>query len=198
MKGLLQYDWMQTKKYCRMMGVMAVFFLAIYGFGGELFCLFFPSVLISMVPMTLLGYDEKSGWDRYCCNLPLDLGAYVSSKYLMGLMVSLPVVLAEGLLLLLAVKQGTLTPGEAGESLMVISAVTLGAPALTLPFLFRFGMEKGRIAYYVFFGGACALFSLLTLQSQPLTQIPLLGAAILLYALSWGISIQAYKKRMGA
>ena len=85
-------------------------------------------------------------------------------------------------------------------------------PAFCLPFIFRFGTEKGRMAYYVsiglFFALSYALADGLGISAADASSIAAWGragtasgivAAVLvcmaLYACSWLISIRIYQKR---
>lgn len=198
MKGLLLHDWYQMKKYCRVTGLMAVFFLVLYGIGGETFCLFYPALLISLMPMTMLSYDEKSGWNRYCQNLPITEETYVRGKYVMGLLSLLPLLLGTGAMLLIFYRQGRLTLQEVSQFMNVLCAVSLVNPSLTLPFLFRFGTEKGRIAYYLVLGSFCAAIVLLSpsINELSLSNVFLLPVGLLLYVASYALSVRGYKKRM--
>lgn len=198
MKGLLLHDWYQIKKYCRVMGIMALFFLVLYAVGGETFCLFYPVLLISLMPMTMLSYDEKSGWNRYCQNLPMPVETYVQGKYVMGLICLLPVLLCAGGMLLVFFGQGRLTLQEVSQYMDLLCLMGLVNPSLTLPFLFRFGTEKGRIAYYLVLGGLCGAVVLLSpyMNDLSLPTAILLPAAVLLYAASSILSVKGYKRRM--
>ena len=63
-----------------------------------------------------------------------------------------------------------------------------------MPFFFKFGVEKGRIVYYVaicFFCAAC--FAVKTLPPLPTLATPaVLAAAAIGYAVSWEMSVKMY------
>lgn len=197
MKGLLLHDWYQMKKYCRVMGILAVFFLVLYVASPQPFCLIYPCMLVSMLPITLLSYDEKTGWQRYCQNFPLKKGQYVSEKYLTGLLAAMAVSLIGMLLLGVQYLQGQLPIEEAQALGLSMIAMELLSPALTLPFVFRFGVEKGRMAYYlVIGGGGAAVMLFMSGGLQPSLPVALLCmGAIVLYVLSWVLSKKLYEKR---
>ena len=78
------------------------------------------------------------------------------------------------------------------------------ASSITLPFMFKLGVEKGRMAYYVMIGIICGgsivastvLRDAMQSGIKPngvLALVAVLGIAI--YALSWYLSIVFYKKR---
>lgn len=76
-------------------------------------------------------------------------------------------------------------------------------PSLMLPFLFKFGSEKGRIAYYIVIGLLCASGVIatgagfqLSAGSESLWVLALIaGVAIAVYTLSWLLSIAFYKQK---
>ena len=85
--------------------------------------------------------------------------------------------------------------------LLIMAAIT---SSISLPFLFKLGVEKGRIAYYVMVGVACAgstaASDIFTAASH--TEMQLNGILLILclvrigiYALSWYLSILFYRKR---
>ena len=78
-------------------------------------------------------------------------------------------------------------------------------PSLSFPFMFKLGAEKGRLFYFIILGVFCALavfiFSFYTSSagnvfsniSLLLNLTPVFG--LLLFLLSWRLSIYLYKKR---
>ena len=73
-----------------------------------------------------------------------------------------------------------------------------------LPILFRFGAEKGRLAYLIFIGVICGGITALSLSASsknvsaatmPTPTLGLCVGAIMLYILSWRLSVALYQKR---
>ena len=95
------------------------------------------------------------------------------------------------------------TPGELLRTVEIMLAVGLMAPALCLPWMFKLGVEKGRLAYYavimLFFGGSAAVT--VGLREQGSVTIPagaghaLLLVAAVLFAASWALSAAFYKTK---
>ena len=73
MSALFLNDMYMLKKYCRSVLLMVVIFwgTAIFAGDGNLFWIFFPVIVGSITPATLLSYDEKFHWNQYCDTLPL-------------------------------------------------------------------------------------------------------------------------------
>ena len=157
MKGLILKDLYMTAKYFRNYLVILLLFLGLsFASGENLFVVFYPGLICAMLPVNLLAYDERSHWDIYCGTLPVTRDMVVSAKYLMELM------LLGGVYLLTLSAQAVrmLVNGEFfWENFLVLASliwmVYLFAGSITLPFMFKLGVEKGRMAYYVMIGIIC-------------------------------------------
>ena len=164
MKGLIIKDLYQLAKYCRSFLIILVIFLAASAMNqNNWFFLFYPSLLCGMIPVTLLAYDERSHWDRYALSLPVTRRQIVTGKYVIGLgtiLVSLLLSLA-----LSAVRMGKTGSFSAGDLFSLGGAIFLSASltaSVTLPFMFKMGVEKGRVIYYVVIGAMTALIFLVS------------------------------------
>ena len=208
MKGLLLKDFYMAAKYCRTYLLIGIVFIAVSFAGPEsqnMFFVFYPCLLCGMIPVNLLAYDERSRWLEYSGTLPYTKAQIVSGKYLVGIIVQgamlIAVGIAQGVRMHLA---GTFGWGEFALFMGSIYAMAAVTSSISLPFMFRWGVEKGRIAYYCMIGFVCAagyLGSVFFTESRKVTAagslVPwamiLLGTAI--YAASWLASIALYQKR---
>lgn len=208
MKGLLLKDWYMMIKYCKMFLLIVVGFMVISFLGSDtnLFFMFYPCVLSGMIPVTLLSYDESSHWLSYCGTLPYTKAQIVSSKYLIGFLSQIAILLAT------IIAQGIRVSVVYGDfhiqemivlTLAMCIVASLGA-AVCLPCVFKWGVEKGRIAYCLMIGFVCAssvIFSHFVREGLPAgTQSKLLlavlaVASIGIYILSWCLSVAFYRKR---
>lgn len=209
MKALLRKDFYLLKSYCKSYVLICAVFpgVCLVG-GGNLFFIAYPAMLCSLIPVTLLTYDERSRWTEYCACLPFTRAQMVSGKYLTGLLCSTVVWTLNAAMLLVL-------PGLDADAKLFLMAVilclSLVSPAVCLPFVFRYGTEKGRIAYYlavgIFFALSYALADRLgiepgnisTLSGSAGSLLPGLGIACLicagLYAASWVLSIRFFEKK---
>lgn len=206
MKGLLLKDVYMIRKYCKAYLLIAAVFIAVsFVSDDNMFFIFYPCLLCGMIPVNLLGYDERSRWMQYSGTLPYSKTQIVSSKYLIGLFAQ------ASMLIVTAIAQGIhmyMNGGFRFEDfivlilmLLIMSTVT---SSITLPFVFKLGVEKGRIAYYVMIGVVCAGSVIASslfradlqgkIQSNNFLAI-LCFVGIGIYALSWYLSIVFYKKR---
>ncbi len=206
MKGLLLKDLYMTMKYCRIYLLIAAVFIAVSFAGNDnMFFILYPCLFCGMIPVSLLGYDERSHWLRYSDTLPYTKEQIVSCKYVIGLMAQI------AMLILTAAAQAVRTSANGTFELknyivlmLTILIISMITSSISLPAMFKFGVEKGRIAYYVMVGVICAAggaaSSVFGADFQAEFQsdifIPILClVGIVIYALSWCMSIAFYKKR---
>jgi len=205
-KGLLLKDLYMTAKYCRAYLLIAVVFSIISFFDGEnLFLVFYPCMLCGMIPVNLLGYDERSKWLQYSETMPYTRAQIVSGKYLIGLGTQVIMLLIVGTVYGgRMIYSGTFDLGEYAILMMLLLVMSLIASSISLPFMFKLGVERGRMAYYIMIGIVCAgsiiLSNLLINGIQDdikingaLPVLCLVGIGI--YVVSWYLSIIFYKKR---
>ena len=206
MKGLLLKDLYMMRKYCKAYLLITAVFIAVSFAGSEnLFFVFYPCLLCGMIPVNLLGYDERSRWMQYSETMPYTKGQIVSGKYFIGLVTQVAVLLITGISQAVRMNaNGTFAPREYLALMMLLLIMSLISSSITLPFMFKLGVEKGRMAYYIMIGVVCAgsiIASNLLIDESfaeikmnwVLPLICLVGIGI--YALSWYLSIVFYQKR---
>lgn len=206
MKGLLLKDFYMLKKYYRTYLLIVVVFTAASLVGDDnMFFTFYPVLLCGMIPVSLLGYDERSRWIEYSGTLPYTKAQIVSSKYIIGLSAQIIVLLVTGIAQGIKMsKNGGLFANNYFLALMLGIFIMAAFSSFCLPFIFKFGMEKGRMAYYVMIGFICAggwgasklLKGGLKIGTQVNAVLLMLAlAGIGIYVLSWYLSIVFYKRR---
>ena len=206
MKGLLLKDLYMMRKYCRLYLWITVAFVALSLVNSEnLFFVFYPSMICGILPVSLLAYDERSRWLQYSETLPYSKAEIVSAKYLIGM------ILQGGMLLLTGITQAIGMKTEQSFDLknylvlmMLLLTMSLISSSITLPFMFKWGVERGRISYYLMIAlvcfGSVAIANatekgLLAKINPNGVLIAVCLVSIALYALSWCLSIVFYKKR---
>lgn len=206
MRGLLLKDFYMMKRYCRSYLLIAIVFSIASLVGKDnMFFVFYPCLLCGMIPVSLLGYDERSRWLQYSESLPYTKEQIVSCKYLIGLLVQVVMLIVTAILQ--AVKMninGTFDWKDFIVLMLLVMIMAAITSSISLPFMFKLGVEKGRAAYYVMVGVVCVgsiIFSNLFLSGGG-TEIELsVGLFLLclvgigLYALSWYLSVLFYKRR---
>ena len=88
MKGLLQKDLYMIWRYGRMLLAVSALFVVFGAFskGENFFFIIYPVLFAGVLPVTLLSYEERFGWDKYCDTLPLGRKTVVSARYIMTLL----------------------------------------------------------------------------------------------------------------
>lgn len=207
MKGLLLKDWYLLCRHCRAYVVILLVFLGIGLLSPDsIFFLYYPVLMAGSIPVSLLSYDSMSRWESYSRTFPYSEGQLVAAKYL----ISLFAVLATSLVTLLAcsLRMG-LQEGLDLMALLQTGCVILGlgllTPALMLPWVFKFGAEKGRIVFYIvlvllmvvcgFFVGFYNSMELDLPGNFILVGPMTLGVCVLLFLGSWALSKFFSQKR---
>lgn len=203
MKGLLRKDLYMAAAFCRTYLLILVVFLAVGAVNNEnSFFLIYPMIIGVMLPVSLIGYDERFKWHVACDALPVSRAQAVSSKYILTLLiVGLVFLLTMLVQAVVMIRQGT--PEKLRELPGLLLPIGLAGPALLLPVIFRLGVEKGRIFYYLLVGVVCAaavIFSSNVTSEDPTAQVQLPGtllvlAGAVLFALSWLLAIFLYQRR---
>ena len=205
MKGLLWKDYYMMIKYCRMFLLFAVVFLgAAIMEPDNLFLLAYPVILLGMIPVNLLAYDEREKWDLYSAVLPYTRKQIVTVKYLIGMLINLSMFV---LVMVVLVIQGMVNQSfhmtESLELGALLLALGLLTPMVVLPFSFKWGTEKGRVVYIICMAVACGGIFVLTSEGllnpnifqMKVSLLVLTAIMLVLYVISWQISIRFYEKK---
>ena len=201
MKALLLKDWYMLIKYGRTLLIVLGAFIVGSAFATDTyFLLMYPVLLASVFSTSLISYDEKFGWLRYAETMPISRRLVVSEKYVITLLLSAAVLILTLLVRVPAIVAGKLDLSAFGGLVVLMAASSFVAPSLILPIMFKFGMEKGRIAYFIIIGFILALSVMLPDTVGPVALSGDLGLAALplaaaIFALSWLLSIRFYQKR---
>lgn len=199
MKGLILKDFIMTWKYCKsFLFLMAVFIVASVFVTINSFMTVYPIVLASMLPFTICAYDERSRWNIYCDALPITRKSVVVSKYLYSLICIALIISLIGVSLLIRMQiTDSIDTKELFTTISLLLAVAFVSPGFMLPFMFKYNVEKARIAYFVTIGIVCGLSAILSINID-IPNVPVviaLAVAVVLFAGSCAVSIKLYEKR---
>ena len=148
MRGMLYKDLITVRKSI-LIYVLLVILLVGFGDGfqvtlGMVYCI--------MLPVSLLGYDERAHFERLLAAMPPSPLVRVLDKYIFAygsIAFTLLVVLARGLLL----PAMTVAPWM----IAISCAMALMSTAVALPLVFHWGTERGRGVYLLTIGVQMAL-----------------------------------------
>ncbi|AGC67807.1 hypothetical protein Cst_c08050 [Thermoclostridium stercorarium subsp. stercorarium DSM 8532] len=199
MKGLILKDLYNLKKQNKIILILVIFYLIISltsndpsFFGGIL------TFLMVMLVINSIAYDEKSKWESYALTMPVSRSDLVLSKYILGVLLLL-VAFAANFVFRLA------TGANLAETLAVCVVTLLAglfAVLLILPFLFKFGVEKGRYIIILIFFILTMLVTALgktgfKLSDEFLSLLPVLSILVIILAgvISVAASLAIYKNK---
>lgn len=203
MKALLIKDFLTLSKMIRTILVIMLLLAFVPQFNMSVFFM----VYCAMLPFTACAYDERTKWHIQTAMMPYRPWEIVLGKYVLGyliLLVATALALAAGTVSGLI--SGTPMTSEQYLTIMVYALAVTVVLSVTLPLIFRFGAEKGRlvigIGLGVAFGVFIALLPLLTdnrdmlmLTRGQLTAL-ILAAAALINLLSVRLSIRFYQRKL--
>lgn len=205
MKGLLLKDfyvlWKQIKLFLLMVVIYS--FTPIFGEGN--FSVGFTVIFCAMLPITVMGLDEKVKWDRVAASMPYSRRELVISKYILGLLCLLfaGTLAAAGVF----VRGFLFKSGISGEmflSIVPVMSIGLIFQAINFPIHFKIGVEKGRLFFLIItvfivggLGGVLSIIKIDTASIETLLgNILLLPAgALIISFLSAMLSIRIFNKR---
>ena len=202
MKGLVWKDIYTLLKQAKFILLLMVLFACLPGYSMSAFAIFYGA----MLPITALAYDERSKWDELAAMMPYSVKEIVGSKYVLGLLLVLP-VLALSVLSRLIV-HSTPIAGENTMAMLITACLSLILMSINLPFMFHLGVEKGRLIYILLtcafivagvnFAGKLADMAN-DIEVAMVTTVPLILLAVAAVALllSYFISVRVYRARRG-
>ena len=192
MKALLLKDFFVLCKQLKLMLLPVLLFAFLPGVSALAFC----TVYVIMLPITTISYDERSKWNQLAAMMPYTARQLVLSKYLLG-------YIGAGLVAVLALfSQVCFDRGTSQDMLLTVLLMPCAGIILLsflLPVMFRWGTEKGRLAYFLtaaLLAGAAGGLKPEALPVVDPTAIigVLLTAAVVCNLLSIGLSVQFYEK----
>lgn len=148
MTGLMLKDFYSLRSYLfKQIGMITVIYLAL-GWTMKSFVFLSPMLVMSVIMMLVSSFnvDESARWNTYALTLPVTPRMLVGAKYLLFLLALAGTCAAAAgvscLLDALTFHEGVLT---ILVSTLAVAALYTFVYAIVLPFLFKFGAEKGRI-----------------------------------------------------
>ena len=206
--ALARADWLNLWRTSRIFFGMILLYEAVYIIAGKewMFLSILSVALGGMLSYSAIGYDERSGWNRFVLTTAYSRKDYVLGKYLVAFTGTLG-----GALLMAAAGVIAAVTGRVplGEGMAPLSGMTtcgvLISLSIVLPLAFRFGMEKARLlnvlVIVLICGGAGVVAGIggdLTgdiPQGMAALNLILPAAAVLLLACSCLLSVRIYRRR---
>ena len=210
MKGLLLKDAYQMWSYTRWIILVSVAMILMGTFfmkDSSNFFMLYGGLMLGILPMTLLAYDQNSRFSAYCAALLVTKEQIVGGKYIIGLCgMALAELLSMAALAAAQLLWGTVTVQITVATLLQVAMLTLLGNIILLPLSYRFGYEKAKYVYYLCIGmlgglmgiavssGGILLNSILPAHGSALVGVVVLAVVLALYAVSWRLSGAGYGK----
>lgn len=200
MKGLLLKDIYTLTKQLGAILLLVVFFTFMENMAA------FAVVYMALLPITALAYDERSKWDSLAAMMPYSPRDLVLSKYLLGYIgIAFSTVVSLLVRFILARVKGGVFGAEELVTILLTACVAVFMLSINLPAIFRLGVEKGRVVFYVlmaatiFIGMLGSQWLTNTISLEAISPLPLVGGVVLLTAavnlLSIRLSVSCYRRR---
>lgn len=146
MIGLIRKDFINLKKYGKQIGIMLAAFL-VFGIAmkSPLYVCFMMMLYGTMTILTAMAYDEKADFDKYALCLPVSRKDLVKSKYLVWFIImfgAFSISSITGAVLNLIFQENIL---ETFISVLVVWAAYIVLFSIVIPFMYRYGVERGRM-----------------------------------------------------
>lgn len=196
MRGLLIKDLALCRKSLSSYLVVVCVFAAVSLFGQASFSGMIL-MLVSSICVNSFSYDDMAHWNSYALCCPVTRRQLVGSKYLLGLILW---GIGSALSLLLGGLSALNSDVALAEALLptpIVGAMMLIALAITLPLLFKLGVEKARTLLIVAVGIPALAFTLCALYlgdwleyNLSLLVLLLTLGALASYAVSFPISVR--------
>lgn len=200
MKGLLRKDLYMLWYYCRSFLLMIALFavLALMDTSNSFYTVY-PVMLGSVLPVSVISYEERCGWTGYCQTMPLSRKLVVVEKYVFSALCALSMLTVVAIVQFIVFSReiSFLWPRYRNMMTSLFAFAFIG-PSIILPLIFKLGTEKGRIAYYFVVGAACAIAFMFNDRQFPVIPLPefLLPILVLgIFAGSCILSVRFYQKR---
>lgn len=200
MKGLLLKDIYVVMRQAKMFLIILVVFSAVPGLSAV------GLIYGAMIPITALAYDERAKWDTLSAMMPYSKRNIVLSKYVLGYIgIAVAGVIASVAKPIVAIFEHTVVSVNDYAELAIITGIATFVLAVNMPLMFKFGVEKGRIAFLLLNGLAVAVAmifgdKIMTTLSNvncgtATVFIATVAAVIVLNVISILISVACYKRK---
>ena len=205
MKGLLLKDWYMMVKYCKAWVLILAVMMGASAFSERpMSFLMYPVMLAGLTAVTLIAYDERSGWTTLSRAMPYSKAQLVSVKYIVTLLLLAMAAVLAVVVQLVRAGTGAGNAGSMGGILGMLLSAGLVTPAVLLPLVFRFGVEKVRILYGIVLGLVIGCMIFVSMTVQDMSQLVADGAfavralpvSAVLFGLSWLLSIRIGRPHM--
>ncbi|WP_312651479.1 ABC-2 transporter permease [Aminipila sp.] len=218
MRGLILKDFLSLKKQILpMLLFFSVYFVISIMTENSSFLTGVIMIFCAMLPITALSFDDRAGFAKYALTMPISRNTLVIGKYVMALIL---MVVGGIFSLLVNALIGNMPFVESLFSVAVTMLIGSLMISISLPPIFKFGVEKGRfimigIVMIIGFLGGFTVMSVgngnasMTIDdngfslgdkidaffSSNLSFLVILAVSAFIFLLSMGLSMSIYRKK---
>ena len=150
MKGLIKKDLLLIKGNLKTL-LIIFFIFTVLAYQNETDLSFIPGFISMTMFMATFSYDEYNKWDAYAISLPNGKKNVVASKYIATLiLIMITILITIGLSFLIGYFKHQLDIEEILSMMCGTGFAVVILQAIIYPVIFKFGIEKSRIALFVF------------------------------------------------
>ena len=149
MLGLIKKDLLIVKGNIKILGLIIIVFTALMSINGNNLS-FIPAYLSLTIIMSTFSYEQYNNTDAYIISFPNGKQNLVKSKYISTLIILIVSILLTFLIYLLTgyIKNDLNLKEVLSLSLGSIAAIII-LESLLYPIIFKFGIEKARMGFFV-------------------------------------------------
>lgn len=202
MKGLLIKDVYSMKGFGLVTAMIILLYAVISFITGNVSMLTSMMLVFSAImPMSATSIDEVAKWNPYVQCMPVSRKTVVRAKYVFVLVI---IAAAMGFALLVTALTALRAPLNWGETLMIdglIVCMMLIVNSLTIPAIYKFGVEKARLVTILIF--LICMMPFLALMGSPeeianiprwtFMLVPVIAVAAMI--ISYFVSVKVYQNK---
>ncbi len=180
MKALLLKDWYLLRKRWGLLIGVVLLFSVLSGAQASMLYTLMTTMMLLMISLNTLAYDQHDGWDAYASALPVSRIKLVLGKYLLA---CICIAVSVFLVLLATIVLGDRSIDNLIGNASVQVSFGFFFVACNFPLILKFGFEKSRVYYLVTAGVLIGLTSLLTQSAVSFSSFPALPLVVSCIAL---------------
>ncbi len=186
MRALLLKDILALKRTLRIYAAFLVVYCGIGIFSDNpSFFMVFITVLSIMLPINAMTIDKGCHWNAYAACLPIPRSMGVLSKYVLAGLGILAAIIPCLVFRLVDRYTSLITDTISWSEIALMTALALTILAFQMPFLFRFGPERGRFASMAALLLLCIGLPMIVMQGSMDALTQTLHSDFLLELLGW-------------
>lgn len=207
MLGFIKKDIYMIMNNLKLLVITIVLFIG-FGSTNDMNIGYVIPFMIVMMSISTFSYDEYNNWNAYALAMPNGRVYGIKSKYISTIVLTvIATVLGILLSIIMGIVKNTLNIEEIFSSICSSVCVMFGLVSFLYPIMFKYGVEKSRLAVFIV---AFGLFGIVTLVSKYISteisldlalflkdygNILLVVASVVMLIISYLVSKRIYLKR---